>query len=300
MRELRVAVGGVEAVPRRIEQAEAVARRPPARACRLRCRRRGSGARLSIRSMTSSRRRLPARSVHAPSRAGRWSAPHDASTQQMDRPVGRAAGGPAAGHRPRPLRRRHQLPAPASHAGRALQPCARQHPFDRHRSGAGAAGRGGGVDRRRYRRRAADRFPRRADREARALSPAGAGARAGCATSASRWRRCLREDPYIAEDAADLVTMEVEELPPLLDCRATSPANSPSAATPRPTILTQGYGDVEAVFKSARAYRRAQAHQRPAFRRAAGDAAARSAATTPRATCWSCTAPPRCRTGTRS
>ena len=27
------------------------------------------------------------------------------------------------------------------------------------------------------------------------------------------------EDPYIAEDAADLVTMEVEELPPLLDAR---------------------------------------------------------------------------------
>ena len=48
------------------------------------------------------------------------------------------------------------------------------------------------------------------------------------------------------------------------------------------------------------AYRRAEAHQRPALRRAAGNAAARSAATTPRATCWSCTAPPRCRTGTRS
>jgi len=27
------------------------------------------------------------------------------------------------------------------------------------------------------------------------------------------------EDPYVAEDAADLVTMEVEELPPLLDAR---------------------------------------------------------------------------------
>ena len=63
---------------------------------------------------------------------------------------------------------------------------------------------------------------------------------------------------------------------------------------------TQGYGDVDAVFKSARAYRRAEAHQRPALRRAAGMPRRASAATTPRATCWSCTAPRRCRTGTRS
>ena len=28
------------------------------------------------------------------------------------------------------------------------------------------------------------------------------------------------EDPYVAEDAADLVTVDVEELPPLLDARA--------------------------------------------------------------------------------
>ena len=42
------------------------------------------------------------------------------------------------------------------------------------------------------------------------------------------------EDPYIAEDAADLVTVEVEELPPLLDAQAMRRANSRPATTPKP------------------------------------------------------------------
>jgi carbon-monoxide dehydrogenase large subunit len=58
------------------------------------------------------------------------------------------------------------------------------------------------------------------------------------------------EDPYVAEDAADLVTVEVEQLPPLLDARdglsEFSPGHDTEAAT-----LRQGYGDVDAVFKSA-------------------------------------------------
>jgi carbon-monoxide dehydrogenase large subunit/6-hydroxypseudooxynicotine dehydrogenase subunit gamma len=58
------------------------------------------------------------------------------------------------------------------------------------------------------------------------------------------------EDPYVAEDAADLVTMEVEELPPLLDARD-DPAEFSFGRDTEATILTQGYGDVEAVFKSA-------------------------------------------------
>jgi aerobic carbon-monoxide dehydrogenase large subunit len=57
-------------------------------------------------------------------------------------------------------------------------------------------------------------------------------------------------DPYIAEDAADLVTVEVEELPPVLDAQASpfefSPGNSSEAA-----LIRQGYGDVDAVFRSA-------------------------------------------------
>jgi aerobic carbon-monoxide dehydrogenase large subunit len=58
-------------------------------------------------------------------------------------------------------------------------------------------------------------------------------------------------DAYIAEDAADLVTLEIEELPPLLDAQAApvefSPGHSSEAA-----IIRQGYGDVDAVFKGAK------------------------------------------------
>jgi carbon-monoxide dehydrogenase large subunit len=58
------------------------------------------------------------------------------------------------------------------------------------------------------------------------------------------------EDPYIAEDAADIVTMEVEELPPLLDARD-EPGEFSFARDTEATVLNQGYGDVEAVFKTA-------------------------------------------------
>ncbi|MBX9823706.1 MAG: xanthine dehydrogenase family protein molybdopterin-binding subunit [Xanthobacteraceae bacterium] len=58
------------------------------------------------------------------------------------------------------------------------------------------------------------------------------------------------EDPYIAEDAADIVTMEVEELPPLLDARD-EPGEFSFARDTEATVLHQGYGDVEAVFKTA-------------------------------------------------
>src|SRR5580700_6458215 len=57
-------------------------------------------------------------------------------------------------------------------------------------------------------------------------------------------------DPYVAEDAADAVEIEIEELPPLLDAQAApvefSPGHSSEAA-----IIRQGYGDVDAVFRSA-------------------------------------------------
>ena len=57
-------------------------------------------------------------------------------------------------------------------------------------------------------------------------------------------------DQYVAEDAADLVTMQIEELPPQLDAQAApvefSPGHSSEAA-----IIRQGYGDVDAVFRAA-------------------------------------------------
>ncbi|MGA8695098.1 MAG: xanthine dehydrogenase family protein molybdopterin-binding subunit [Xanthobacteraceae bacterium] len=58
------------------------------------------------------------------------------------------------------------------------------------------------------------------------------------------------EDQYVAEDAADLVTVEIEELPPLIDAQAAptefSPGHSSEAA-----VIRQGYGDVEAAFRQA-------------------------------------------------
>lgn len=58
------------------------------------------------------------------------------------------------------------------------------------------------------------------------------------------------EDPYLAEDAADLVTLEVEELPALLSAderpREFAPGHSTEA-----TVLRKGYGDLEAAFRSA-------------------------------------------------
>src|SRR6516164_2590053 len=58
------------------------------------------------------------------------------------------------------------------------------------------------------------------------------------------------EDPYLAEDAADLVDVRVEELPVLL--AATDPPGelSPGHAT-EADIICKGYGDLEAAFAEA-------------------------------------------------
>jgi aerobic carbon-monoxide dehydrogenase large subunit len=57
-------------------------------------------------------------------------------------------------------------------------------------------------------------------------------------------------DAYAAEDAADLVAVEIEELPALIDAQAApvefSPGNSSEAA-----VIRQGYGDVDAAFRQA-------------------------------------------------
>ena len=58
------------------------------------------------------------------------------------------------------------------------------------------------------------------------------------------------EDPYVAEDAADLVAVEIEELPAIIDAQAApvefSPGHSNEAA-----VIRQGYGDVDAAFRQA-------------------------------------------------
>jgi carbon-monoxide dehydrogenase large subunit len=57
-------------------------------------------------------------------------------------------------------------------------------------------------------------------------------------------------DAYAAEDAADLVAVEIEELPALIDAQAApvefSPGNSSEAA-----VIRQGYGDVDTAFRQA-------------------------------------------------
>ena len=58
------------------------------------------------------------------------------------------------------------------------------------------------------------------------------------------------EDPYIAEDAGDLVTMDAEELPPLLSAEQ-EPGEFSFGRDTEAAVLTQGYGDVAAVFKTA-------------------------------------------------
>ncbi len=57
-------------------------------------------------------------------------------------------------------------------------------------------------------------------------------------------------DQYVAEDAADLVEMAIEELPPLLDARA-APGEFAPGQSSEAAIIRQGYGDVDAVFRSA-------------------------------------------------
>jgi aerobic carbon-monoxide dehydrogenase large subunit len=57
-------------------------------------------------------------------------------------------------------------------------------------------------------------------------------------------------DPYIAEDAADLVEVEIEELPPVLDAQ-TPPFEFSPGHSSEPALIRQGYGDVDAVFRSA-------------------------------------------------
>ena len=60
------------------------------------------------------------------------------------------------------------------------------------------------------------------------------------------------EDPYVAEDAADLVTMEIDELPVLIDATAEPGEFSPGRSS-EATVLKQGYGDVDAAMRGAHA-----------------------------------------------
>jgi len=58
------------------------------------------------------------------------------------------------------------------------------------------------------------------------------------------------EDPYLAEDAAELVTADIEELPPLLSADE-APREFEGGRTTECEIVRQGHGDVDAAFRKA-------------------------------------------------
>src|SRR5262245_1970021 len=58
------------------------------------------------------------------------------------------------------------------------------------------------------------------------------------------------EDPYVAEDAADLVAVEIEELPILLAAEA-EPGEFSAGRNTEVAVIRQGYGDVDAALRSA-------------------------------------------------
>jgi aerobic carbon-monoxide dehydrogenase large subunit len=60
------------------------------------------------------------------------------------------------------------------------------------------------------------------------------------------------EDPYLAEDAAELVTLDVEELPAILDA-AEEPGEFEPGLPTEPAAVRKGYGDVDQAFRSAHA-----------------------------------------------
>src|SRR5688572_16400761 len=59
-------------------------------------------------------------------------------------------------------------------------------------------------------------------------------------------------DPYLAEDAADRVNVEVEDLPPVLDAPA-APTEFAADRHTEPLVLRKGYGDVDAALRAAHA-----------------------------------------------
>ncbi|HML14399.1 MAG TPA: xanthine dehydrogenase family protein molybdopterin-binding subunit [Xanthobacteraceae bacterium] len=60
------------------------------------------------------------------------------------------------------------------------------------------------------------------------------------------------ESAYLAEDAAELVTIEVEELPPLLDARG-EPQEFADGLSTEAAVVRKGYGDVDEAFRAAHA-----------------------------------------------
>ena len=60
------------------------------------------------------------------------------------------------------------------------------------------------------------------------------------------------EDPYLAEDAAELVSVDVRELVPVLAAHETPVEFAPGRST-EPLVIRKGFGEVDAAFRAAHA-----------------------------------------------
>lgn len=60
----------------------------------------------------------------------------------------------------------------------------------------------------------------------------------------------IANDPYVAEDAADLVIADIDELPPILDATAPPGEFAPGIST-EPAVVEKSYGDPDAAFAAA-------------------------------------------------
>ena len=102
------------------------------------------------------------------------------------------------------------------------------------------------------------------------------------------------DDPYVAEDAAEQVMVEIEDLPVVVSA-SDPPGEFEPGRSSEAIVLQHSFGDIEAAFRNAHAV--VELDSRPAatpachWRRAAP-----SASTTRRRICWSCTARRKSRT----
>ncbi len=172
------------------------------------------------------------------------------------RALGQAPRRSAAAARRRPLRRRPQCPGPIVHArgARAGSRSGRIVGIDLAAAlaapGVAAAWTGADVaamppiDFRQV------RVPRPAG-----LPPADPGAGRSCAMPASRSRVLFADDPYRAEDAAELVVLDIAEQPPCL-------VRNRSAGALRRRARQRGGGDPQAVWRHRRGIRAGRPRRR--------------------------------------
>ena len=134
------------------------------------------------------------------------------------------------------------------------------------------ARRGRGLDQRRHRRSVADRFPRRQEcRPASANSASRRWRRRSCATSAIRSRRCSPRIPISPRTPPSWSTVEIEELPVVMSA-SDPPGEFEPGRSSEAIVLHHSYGDIEAAFRNAACRGRDRRADRPALRRATGDA----------------------------